>query len=334
MPTSAIELAQRAVRADLAQLQRNLSDNHCPLPVKEAWVAPLDRARFPGCGAVQVFLVMDHPRRTAGDERLNVEPAVYRGLFSGKMSSSEDMDVLQDLATPIESTGACSPLVQVSPPDSEIMDRLGDPITPDEISRMIDFVVKTQWDTDLFKDDGVAATRLKKLYAAWLGGSPWGHTFIHAGYRPSMASWDGYAYEEQYIMRNRQCGLTSDLSEFNLVEVAGEIDKGADVKGGLKLWESRFVHPSEPGGVRSVASTSFDISEELLSGASAARGRKAAGTQNAGKRAQKKKASAAKPGTAATKQKTKKRKGSGAAAAAAKGKPTKKKPKKKTTMKP
>ena len=68
------------------------------------------------------------------------------------------------------------------------------------------------WDEDIFKADGVGAQRYKDLLTAWIGGSPWGHSFTHNMYRPSMASWDDYLWHMDYIMKSKQCGLLRGLN--------------------------------------------------------------------------------------------------------------------------
>ena len=77
---------------------------------------------------------------------------------------------------------------------------------------MIDMAVKYKWDPDIFQSDGVSASRAKALFTAWLDTSKWGQTFIHAGYRPSMAKWKGYPWEHDFIFNHRDCGLRRGLT--------------------------------------------------------------------------------------------------------------------------
>ena len=166
------------------------------------------------------------------------------------------------------SNGLAAPLVNVSPENDEIMDRLDDPITTENINDMIDSVVSMGWDEDIFKEDGVAAERYKDLLNAWIGGSPWGHSFINAMYRPSMASWDGYLYEKGYIMKNSQCGLLRGLNtSTSLLSICVSPRVEELPKGCVQIWKNVLTKKNKKDGTKVlsyVPSTTMDIREAFV----------------------------------------------------------------------
>ena len=277
---------QNAAVEDLISVVRNLSDNDCPEPVSAAYLHIMDTYPLPN--SIQVFVSIDRHRQFMGDSGMEVEPNFYYPMMEG----SEELRTLEGLTEQLRN-GLAAPLVNVSPENDEIMDRLDDPITTENINDMIDSVVSMGWDEDIFKEDGVAAERYKDLLNAWIGGSPWGHSFINAMYRPSMASWDGYLYEKGYIMKNSQCGLLRGLNtSTSLLSICVSPRVEELPKGCVQIWKNVLTKKNKKDGTKVlsyVPSTTMDIREAFVK---ACQGRKQPATKDV-KRGAKKKAKTA-----------------------------------------
>ena len=235
---------QNAAVEDLISVVRNLSDNDCPEPVSAAYLHIMDTYPLPN--SIRVYVCIDSNRQFMGDSGMKIEPTVYYPMMQG----SDELYTLKCF-TEQPSNEIASPLVCVSPEDDEIMDQLNDPITTENINDMIDSVVAMGNDEDIFKEDGVAAERYKDLFNAWIGGSPWGHSFKHAMYRPSMASWDGFLWEKDYIMKHAQCGLLRGL---NTATSLLKICVGPRVeelpKGCVQIWKNVLNKKNKEDGTK------------------------------------------------------------------------------------
>ena len=251
---------QTATVTDLTKVVRNLSDNDCPEPISAAYLHIMDTYPLPN--SVRVYVCIDRSRQFMGDSGMDVEPNFYYPMMQG----SEELLTLKGLTEQL-SNGMASPLVCVSPTDDEIMDRLDDPITTEDVNDMIDSVVAMGWDEDIFKEDGVGAQRYKDLLTAWIGGSPWGHSFTHAMYRPSMASWDDFLWHKEYIMKNKQCGLLRGLNtSTSLLDISVGPRVEELPKGCVQIWKNVLTKNKKDGTMVNsfVSRTTMDIREAFL----------------------------------------------------------------------
>ena len=124
------------------------------------------------------------------------------------------------------------------------------------------------WDEDIFKADGVGAQRYKDLLTAWIGGSPWGHSFTHNMYRPSMASWDDYLWHKDYIMKNKQCGLLRGLNtSTSLLDISVGPRVQELPKGCVQMWKNVMTKKNKKDGTKVnsfVPRTTMDVREAFL----------------------------------------------------------------------
>ena len=186
----------RDVRTVVANIRRGDS----PSKLEAAWLfLPHDVEAGAQFGAAQLLVLADLKtfRTTWEDE--DARTLAY--LFESGIADAACK------ALKIEYTGGCG------------KDRHR-PVSGAAIDRMIDLAVE---DGRQYGDEAwvplAEAARLKAKYRVWLDGACWETTHLSCAYRPSLATFEGYAYESKHIMQHRGCGLRRGLPAGSVLEV-------------------------------------------------------------------------------------------------------------------
>eukprot|EP00940_MAST-03C_sp_MAST-3C-sp2_P002078 g2078.t1 len=270
---------------DIQTVLRNADEGDCPLPIDKIWLL-VSFPEFSMKGSISLICNVNHARYCLGDCALKVDPPFFKISETG-LSASEDARTFSDMCE-----GGMLPFVakllkvNLNSTSFEVLnarkvaEKMVEVATTKSLCKK--WVNVEVWDEDICEP--LTKERLKTRFAAWLKGVRWCHTFMSHMYRPSMAAFEGYAWEATEIMK-RECGLGRDLSDGCVLDFGWESasspekiaaaaeeyserpEDAPSAKMFIPIWSRELVRDEKDGPVKEIVGTgTVGISDAIRKG--------------------------------------------------------------------
>eukprot|EP00939_MAST-03C_sp_MAST-3C-sp1_P000335 g335.t1 len=270
---------------DIQTVLRNADEGDCPLPIDTIWLQ-VSFPEFSMKGSISLTCNVNHARYCIGDRTLNVDPPSFETSDTG-LCVSEDARVFSDMCeSGILPFVAKLLKVNLNTTSKKVLNarkvaaKMVEVATTKALCKK--WVNVEVWDEDICEPK--TKDRLKTRFAAWLKGVKWYQTFLSHMYRPSMAAFEGYAWEGTSIMK-RECGLGRDLSGSCVLDLRWEMgtspekiaaeaeeystrpEDAPSAKMFIPIWSRKLVRHEENGPMKEIVGTgTVGISDAIRKG--------------------------------------------------------------------